>query len=98
MSKRKTLSMCYFLGRAFFLGFGFSVLLNISNKDSWICFLCGSILGLLFVYALSKIKENMKGKGIYSKTAKAVLLLVEADRTLTHVYQNSTAPLFMYLP
>ncbi len=76
MSKRKTLSMCYFLGRAFFLGFGFSVLLNISNKDSWICFLCGSILGLLFVYALSKIKENMKSLTLKDHLGKSKLFKI----------------------
>lgn len=59
MNKRKTFAMSYFLGRAFFLGFGFSVLLNTTNKDSWICFLLGTLIGLIFVFILSKLKEKM---------------------------------------
>ena len=44
-----------------------------------------------------KYKRKHERERFYSKTACAVLLLVEADRTLTIVYQNSTAPLFMSL-
>ena len=58
MSKRKIYSLSFFLGRAFFLGFGYSVILSITNKDSWICFLLGTILGILLIYGISKIKKQ----------------------------------------
>lgn len=60
MSNRKTFSLSFFLGRAFFLGFGFSLILSTTNKDSWICFILGTIIGILFVYFISKIKDQMK--------------------------------------
>ena len=59
MSKRKMYALSYFLSRSFFLGFGYSVILSITNKDSWICFLLGTLIGICFIYAISKIKEKM---------------------------------------
>ena len=49
MNKRKIYALSYFLSRSFFLGYGYSVILSNTNKDSWIC----------FIYAISKIKEKM---------------------------------------
>ena len=62
MSKRKIYSLSYFLGRAFFLGFGYSVILYYTNKDSWICFLLGTLLGIMLIYGISKIKKWMGEK------------------------------------
>lgn len=64
MSKRKMYSLSYFLGRAFFLGFGYSLLLSLTDKDAWICFILGTLLGIIPIYFLSKIKENMKGQSL----------------------------------
>lgn len=64
MSKRKMYSLSYFLGRAFFLGFGYSLLLSRTDSDTWICFLLGTLLGVIFIYFLSKIKEQMKEKNL----------------------------------
>lgn len=64
MSKRKIYSLSYFLGRSFFLGFGYSVILSITDSDSWICFILGTLIGIILVYAISKIKQQMKDKNI----------------------------------
>jgi len=62
MSNRKIYSLSYFLGRSFFLGFGFSVILYNTNKDSWICFLLGTLLGIMLIYGISQIKKWMKNQ------------------------------------
>jgi len=62
MSKRKIYSLSYFLGRAFFLGFGYSLLLSMTDSDTWICFILGTLLGIILIYGISKIKEKMQKK------------------------------------
>lgn len=59
MNKRKIYALSYFLSRSFFLGYGYSVILSNTNKDSWICFILGTLIGICFIYAISKIKEKM---------------------------------------
>lgn len=81
MSKRKIYALSYFLGRVFFLGFAFSLLLNMNDKDSWICFLFGTLLGCIFIFFISKIKENIKGKTLkeylnQNKIMKYPILLI----------------------
>ncbi len=62
MNKKESYGLCYFLGRTFFLGFGYSLLLTITSKDSWISFLLGTLLGIIFVSLIAKIKEDMQEK------------------------------------
>lgn len=81
MSKRKIYSLSYFLGRSFFLGFGYSVILYYTNKDSWICFLLGTLLGIILIYGISKIKQQMKNQVlkdylIKNKFLKYILLFI----------------------
>lgn len=81
MSKRKIYALSYFLSRSFFLGFGYSVILSITNKDSWICFLLGTLLGICLIYAISKIKEPMKNETIkehlqHHKILKYIILTI----------------------
>lgn len=81
MSKRKIYSLSYFLGRSFFLGFGYSVILSITNYDSWICFLLGTLIGIIFIYGISKIKEQMKEQTLKEylnerKGMKCIILLL----------------------
>lgn len=81
MSKRKTYSLSYFLGRAFFLGSGYSLILATTDKDSWICMLLGTILGVIFVYGISKIKEHMEKENLkdylnHNKFLKGIILLL----------------------
>lgn len=78
MSKRKIFSLSYFLGRAFFLGFGYSVILSLTNYDSWICFLLGTLIGIILIYAISKLKENMKDQTLkeYLKERKLLKCMV----------------------
>ena len=54
MIKNKTFSVSYFLGRAFFLGFGFSLLFKLLDKDAWIASLLGVLLGSLFICFFQK--------------------------------------------
>ena len=58
MTKTKTTTLSYFLGRTFFLGFGFSVLFKLLNKDTWIVAILGSILGFLLLLFFERFKEK----------------------------------------
>ena len=57
-TKTKTTTLSYFLGRTFFLGFGFSVLFKLLNKDTWIVAILGSILGFLLLLFFERFKEK----------------------------------------
>jgi len=79
MNNRKILSLSYFLGRTFFLGFGFSLLMKITKKDTWLAALLGIILGTIIIYFFSKLKEKINGsiKDVYkNKILKWLFVLV----------------------
>ncbi len=59
MNNRKTFSLCYFLGRSFFLGFGFSLLSKLLNKDAWISCILGTLLGGIILLLFQKGKEKI---------------------------------------
>ncbi len=88
MSKRKIYSLSYFLGRSFFLGFGYSVILYSTNKDSWICFLLGTMLGIILIYGISKIKEQMKDLTLkeYLKEKKVLKYIILSIFFLFNIY------------
>lgn len=70
MTKTKTAALSYFLGRTFFLGFGFSVLFKLLNKDTWIVAILGSVLGFLLLIFFDYWKKNhpintMLKKGLF---------------------------------
>ena len=50
MNERKMFILSYFLGRVFFLGFGFSYLLKLTGKDAYICAILGTIFGTGIIY------------------------------------------------
>ena len=59
MNNRKTFSLCYFLGRTFFLGFGFSLLSKLLDKDAWIAYVLGMLLGGGIIFLFQKGKEKL---------------------------------------
>ena len=58
MNKIKTTTLSYFLGRTFFIGFGFSILFKLLNKDTWIATIIGSVLGFCILLFFEKWKQN----------------------------------------
>ena len=59
MNERKMFVLSYFLGRVFFLGFGFSYLLKLTGKDAYICAILGTILGVGIIYLYGKLKNKI---------------------------------------
>jgi len=59
INNRKIFSISYFLGRIFFVGFGFSLLRKIVGRDSWLAALLGSLLGAIIVFLFAKLKEKV---------------------------------------
>ncbi len=76
-SKLENFSVSYFLSRALFLGIGFSAIMGLSNQDSILAFLVGTLIGILFIFLINKIQKykgekslsdvlkEMKGIGIF---------------------------------
>ena len=58
MTKKEPFAISYFLGRTFFLGFGFSLLFKILDKDAWISSLLGILLGTFIIFIFQKIKTK----------------------------------------
>jgi len=54
----------YFLTQSLFLGFGISILFNISNKDCYIGAILGLCLGFIIVYLYSKFLDLKKKRNI----------------------------------
>lgn len=67
MNNVKTTTLSYFLGRTFFIGFGFSILFKLLNKDTWIAAILGSILGFLIIFFFEKWKKNHPLDSMLSK-------------------------------
>ena len=61
MNNLKTFSLSYFLGRAFFLGFGFSLLAKLLDKDAWIACLLGMLFGSMIIFLFQTAKDKLKG-------------------------------------
>lgn len=75
MNERKVFILSYFLGRVFFLGFGFSYLLKICGKDAYLCALLGSILGALLIFSYGKLKDSLQGDFLKKQSRFLKLLL-----------------------
>ncbi len=69
MNNRKTFSLCYFLGRSFFLGFGFSLLSKMLVQDAWIAAILGAFLGSGILYLFGLFKSKLNGKPIKEITS-----------------------------
>jgi len=61
INNRKVFSMSYFLGRIFFVGFGFSLLRKLVGIDSWIAATLGTILGGGIIYLYSILRQKVNG-------------------------------------
>ena len=58
MTKKEPFAISYFLGRTFFLGFGFSLLFKLLDKDAWISSLLGILLGACIIFIFQKVKRK----------------------------------------
>ena len=58
MTKTKTFAVSYFLGRTFFLGFGFSLLFKLLDKDVWIASFLGILLGCGILWCFERLKKK----------------------------------------
>lgn len=73
MQKRTTFSYVYFLSRAFFIGYGFSLLFNLTNKDSWMSFLIGQLISFLVIFLIVKIKGNYQQREVLKEPGHFLL-------------------------
>ncbi len=59
VTKREYLATYFFLGRAMFLGIGFSYMFKFSGTDAWISIILGYLLGNLFILTYDKVAVNI---------------------------------------
>lgn len=64
ITNRQKNFITYFLSKSLFLGIGFSLIFEISGNDTWLCFILGSLLGLIFCYLIKKILDYKKNKDL----------------------------------
>ena len=69
MTNSKQIAITYFLGRALFIGFGFSLLCKMLQESVWVSALIGTVIGFLFLLFLQKYKEKHHDETILSKVA-----------------------------
>lgn len=62
ITNRQKAFLIFFSTQALFLGVGYSLILEHTGNDSWICFILGSLLGLIFCFMLKKILDYKKKK------------------------------------
>lgn len=63
-SKLENFSVNYFITRALFLGIGFSVIIGLSNQDSILAFILGTLIGVIFIFFIDKIQKYKKNKSL----------------------------------
>ena len=66
ITNRQKNFLILFSSKALFLGVGYSLILDVSGHDSWLCFILGSLLGLIFCFILKKILDYKKEKTLTS--------------------------------
>ncbi len=59
ITNKQYISTNFFLGRAMFLGVGFSYIFQFAGKDSWISIILGYLLGNVFILIYDKIAKNI---------------------------------------
>ncbi len=59
ITKKEFISTSYFLGRAMFLGVGFSYIFRFSKADAWISMIIGYLLGNIIIWLYDKISINI---------------------------------------
>lgn len=64
ITNRQKYFIITYISQALFLGVGYSLIVNYTNNDSWICFILGTILGILFCIAINKILDYKKDKDL----------------------------------
>ena len=58
LTNRQKNILIFFISKALLFNSGYYLILSITNKDSWICTILGSVLGLLFCFILKKLIIN----------------------------------------
>jgi spore germination protein (amino acid permease) len=64
ITNRQKNLIIFFSTKALFLGVGYSLILEYSQNDAWICFILGSLLGLIFCFMLKKVLDYKKNKSL----------------------------------
>lgn len=64
ITNRQKAFLIFFSAKALFLGVGYSLILEHTGNDSWICFILGSLFGLVFCFMLKKILDYKKKKSL----------------------------------
>ena len=70
ITKRQKFSLIFFLTSSFFLASGYSLIFKISEKDSWISMIIGTLIGLLIILIFNIFSFNKKRKYILNKDLK----------------------------
>ena len=73
MIKRNTFAYVYFLTRVFFIGYGFSLIFTITNKDSWISFILGEILSIGLVFIITILKKKYEKRPFLKEKGHLIL-------------------------
>lgn len=96
-SKLENFSVNYFLTRALFLGIGFSAIIGLSKQDSFLAFIVGTLIGLIFILLINKIQKykgektlsdvlkEMKGLGIFLRVIFIIYALTLLCEGLTFI-------------
>lgn len=64
ITNRQKLFISYFAAKSLFLGIGYSLSFDSCSNDTWIAFIIGSLLGIIFCYILEKIMIYKKHKSL----------------------------------
>ena len=72
MTKKQIFSTTYFLSGTLFLGFGYSIMINVANYDAWISAILGLLIGCSFVALIGYINKQKGPDKLYDylKNAK----------------------------
>lgn len=65
MNTKKNSIFIYFLSHFLFLGGGFAKICSLTNKDTCISFILGTLLGIIFIYIISKLSSSKKDSYLF---------------------------------
>ena len=88
ITNRQKNFLVFFLSNSLFFGFGFTYIYNLVSNDSWIAFILGTILGILFTFIYRKIPNIVKIITSFILLILSIILIINFIKTYYLIKSN----------
>ena len=94
MDNTKTWAVSLFIGISFYLGFGYSLLLSITNTDALISLILGSTVGFGIIWGLEYLKEKWVSNNVLNRILITIFSLFLYSQ-IVFIFQTFASSFFL---